>query len=120
MGLKEGLKRFVNEVAETLEQKFHQGRDELGKALFHDNAAYMPWREPERQTVHEQAQHAVDVGKAMGDIRMNDVEGYQASVRQEAQHTIDVRTAIQEIESGYNPADYARSQPPDQGKERSR
>jgi hypothetical protein len=65
---KRGLERFAREVGHELKHKFQQGCDELANCLF-TGRAYMPWPGPRQQTLHQQAEHAIDLQDEIASIR---------------------------------------------------
>ena len=64
MGLREGFKRFVQEVGQTLRDKIVQGADELSNAIFH-GTSYMPWPGHSRPTITQEANRFVAVQEAV-------------------------------------------------------
>jgi hypothetical protein len=68
-----GWDRFKREIGQELKHKFQQGCDELANALF-TGRAYMPWPGPRQQTLHQQAEHAIDLQEEIDRIRESRVQ----------------------------------------------
>jgi hypothetical protein len=67
VGFKEGWKRFKREIGQELKHKFDQGRDEAANLIF-TGRAYMPWPGPSQETLHQQAENALDLQEEISKV----------------------------------------------------
>ena len=73
MAAQGGWQRFKQEAGQELRNKLQQGADELSNALF-SGQAYMPWPGQRQETPLQQAENAVNLEEAVGQVRADRAE----------------------------------------------